>query len=103
MACGMDEFLVLRVVIKRSDDLLVDGDGKHFFLFKLVLMTFVTLDDSESFFVIKTYLRGHEKDFGEEVLLVEDTVVVRRLDVAFHNNKESIIKKVRINDGSITL
>jgi hypothetical protein len=76
MACGMDELLVFWVVIKRADDLLVDGDGKYFLLFELVLVAFVTLDDSETFFVVETYLRGHEKDFGEEVLLVEDTVVI---------------------------
>ncbi len=85
MACGMDELLVFWVVIKRADDLLVDGDGKYFLLFELVLVAFVTLDDSETFFVVETYLRGHEKDFGEEVLLVEDTVVIGWLDVAFHN------------------
>jgi hypothetical protein len=47
-------------------------------------VAFVAFDDSEALFVIETYLRGHEKDFGEKVLLVEDAVVVRGLDVAIH-------------------
>ncbi len=84
MACGVDELLVFRVVVKWADNLLVDGDGEDFLLFELVLVAFVAFDDSEALFVIETYLRGHEKDFGEKVLLVEDAVVVRGLDVAIH-------------------
>ena len=76
MACGVDELLVFWVIVKRADDLLVDGDGEDFLLLELVLVAFVAFDDSEAFFVIETYLRGHEKDFGEEILLVEDAIVV---------------------------
>lgn len=71
----------LWIFVEVADFLLVYGDGQHFLLLKLVWMVFVALDHHQSLVLVQADLGGHQEDLGEEVLVLQDFLVVRLLQL----------------------
>lgn len=79
----------LGIFVEVADFLLVYGDGQHFLLLELVGVVFIALDDHQPLVLVQADLGGHQEDFGEEVLVLEDLLVVRllQLDAPVHLRK----------------
>ena len=64
------------VLVEVADFFLVNGDRKYLLLLEFVGVVFFALDDHQSVVLVESDFRGDEEDFGEEVLLLEQFLVV---------------------------
>lgn len=70
------------VLIEISNLFLVHSNRQNLFFLEFVRMVFVSFDNHESVIFVQSDFRGHQKNFGKEVLFLQQFFVIWLLDLS---------------------